>query len=55
MCCIEFDSMNCCKFLYKRKFISLQVPPDFYVSKYQQESKPISDNEFYRDDKDNDK
>ncbi|XP_063687934.1 histone deacetylase 3-like [Bolinopsis microptera] len=32
-----------------------EIPPDFYVSKYQQESKPIADNEFYRDDKDNDK
>ena len=32
-----------------------QIPPDFYVSKYQQESKPIAENEFYRDDKDNDK
>ena len=34
---------------------SIQIPPDFYVSKYQEESKPISEKEFYDDDKDQDK
>ena len=34
---------------------SLQIPPDFYQSKFRQESKPIPDNEFYEDNKDQDK
>ena len=37
-------------------FLTLfQIPPDFYQSKYRQESKPITDNEYYQDDKDHDK